>query len=101
MRLNKNRVVQLLFAPINTTSPRCGKEDQKTKRKKKKAKRKKMREKKEEKGKENALALPREEECPPSSYKTNLSPLLFWLHQRPLNDHQYQFTFTDNNDFFS
>jgi hypothetical protein len=101
MRLDKNRVVQLLFAPINTTSPRCGKEDQKTKRKKKKAKRKKMREKKEEKGKENALALPREEECPPSSYKTNLSPLLFWLHQRPLNDHQYQFTFTDNNDFFS
>jgi hypothetical protein len=80
MRLDKNRVVQLLFAPINTTSPRCGKEDQKTKRKKKKAKRKKMREKKEEKGKENALALPREEECPPSSYKTNLSPLLFWLH---------------------
>jgi hypothetical protein len=101
MRLDKNRVVQLLFAPINTTSPRCGKEDQKTKRKNKKAKRKKMREKKEEKGKENALALPREEECPPSSYKTNLSPLLFWLHQRPLNDHQYQFTFTDNNDFFS
>jgi hypothetical protein len=41
MRLDKNRVVQLLFAPINTTSPRCGKEDQKTKRKKKKAKRKK------------------------------------------------------------
>jgi hypothetical protein len=73
----------------------------KQKEKRKRQREKKMREKKEEKGKENALALPREEECPPSSYKTNLSPLLFWLHQRPLNDHQYQFTFTDNNDFFS
>jgi hypothetical protein len=38
--LDKNRVVQLLLAPINTTSPRGGKEDEKTKRKRQREKNK-------------------------------------------------------------
>jgi hypothetical protein len=49
----------------------------KQKRKERKEQEKNREKKKEKKGKENPLALPREEECLPSSYKTNLSPSLF------------------------
>jgi len=36
-----------------------------------------------EKRKEKPLALPREEQCPPPSYKTSFSPSLFWQRQTP------------------
>jgi len=96
--LDKNRVVSsrsLLPLYINTPPHQGGGERTKKKEKEKRRKKQKRKEKREQKKlkrkkrKQKPLALPREEQCPPTSYKTSFSPSLFWQRQTPFNDRRY------------